>query len=140
MSTKPNEQHMPQSPVVTLREEQNTLISLSPRTCTSANVLFKFKPETTAQSLKWHADKPRAELRIPPAASFRSAVRRHEGQVVHNVRSGCLLPSSLWQYIKYVKSFGPTSLWSANTGAGREEAIITLSRRSSKAAAPWAAG
>ncbi len=67
---------MPYSPVVTLREEQNTLISLSQRTCTSANVLLKFKPETTAQSLKWHVDKPRAELRIPPAASFRPAVRR----------------------------------------------------------------
>lgn len=47
-------------------------------------------------------------LRIPPAASFRLAVRSHKG--VHNARSGCLLPSSLWQYIKYVKSFGPTSL------------------------------
>jgi len=54
----------------------------------------------------------------PPAASFRSAVRRHKEHTVQNMRSGCLLPSSLWQDIKYVKSFGPTSLWSANTGAG----------------------
>lgn len=109
VSTKPNEQHTPWSSVVTLCKEQNTLISLSQRTCTSANVLFWFKPKTTARSLKWHMEKPMALLRIPPAASFRSAVRRHKGPVVHNTRSGCLLPSSLWQYIKYVKSFGSTS-------------------------------
>lgn len=96
--------------VVTLLEEQNTLISLSRRTCTSADALLEFKPETTARSLKWHVDKPRAEPRIPPAASFKSAVSRHTAQLVHSVRRGCLLPSSLWQYIKYVKSFGPTSL------------------------------
>lgn len=94
---------MPYSSVAILHAEQNILILLSQRTCTSANVLFRFQPETTVLSLKWHVSKPRAELRIPPAASLMSAVRRHKDQVVHNVRSECLLPSSLWQYIKNVK-------------------------------------
>lgn len=89
---------------------KNTLISLSWRTCTSANVLFKFKPETTAAFKNGMWISPGLNWQIPPAASFRSAVRRHEGQVVHNVRSGCLLPLSLWRCIKYVKSFGLTSL------------------------------
>lgn len=79
-----------------------------------------FRSGTAALSLKWHVSEPRAQLRMPPAASLTSAVRRHEDQVVHNVSTGCLL-----QHIKNVKSFGLTSIWSAITGAGGEEAIIT---------------
>lgn len=41
--------------------------------------------------------------------------------VVHSERARCWSPSTLWQGIKYVKSFGPTSLWGANGGAGIKE-------------------
>lgn len=54
----------------------------------------------------------------PGAASLLSAAGRHQGQVAH---SGCLLPSTLWQGIKYVKSFGPTSLSGANAEAGMKK-------------------
>lgn len=54
----------------------------------------------------------------PGAASLLSAAGRHQGQVAH---SRCLLPSTLWQGIKYVKSFGPTSLSGANAEAGMKK-------------------
>lgn len=79
----------------------------------------------------------------PGAASLMSAAGRHRGQVARSVRGRRLLPSTLWQGIKYVKSFGPTSLSGANAEAGMKKGgnnSFFFFLQPGKAAAPPKAG